>query len=112
MASSQVCHGVRPQHILPWCVRWLVVVFHLFVEIVLEGRDVVVEFFTEGDLVKLLQDGFVEAFADAVGLWVLCLGFCVIDIVYGEVELVWVCSGFPQYSVPLSVSHATILKEG
>lgn len=37
----------------------------------------------EGDLIELLQDGFVEAFADSVGLRMAGLGLGVLDVVDG-----------------------------
>jgi hypothetical protein len=43
-----------------------------------------------GDAVELVQHGFVEAFADAIGLRALSLGARVVDVLDREIELVLV----------------------
>ena len=63
-----------------------VVVMQPFIKIDLQRVDVGIDLFAEGNLIKLLQDGFVEAFADAVGLGRLYLGFGVVDVVDGQEE--------------------------
>ena len=65
-----------------------VVVMQPFIKIDLQRVDVGIDRFAEGNLIKLLQDGFVEAFADAVGLGRLYLGFGVVDVVDGQEELI------------------------
>ena len=47
-----------------------------------------IELAAERHLIKLLQDGFVETFADAVRLWMPRLGLGVLDVVQGQVELI------------------------
>jgi hypothetical protein len=42
----------------------------------------------ERDLVKLVENPLVEAFADAVGLRMIRLGFGVLDVIQGHVKLV------------------------
>ena len=39
-------------------------------------------------MVELLQDRPMEALADSIGLRGLCLGFCMIDIVDGQEQLI------------------------
>jgi hypothetical protein len=46
--------------------------------------------FAERDAVELVQHGFMEAFADAVGLRALGFGAGVIDVLDREIELVLV----------------------
>ena len=41
-----------------------VVVMQPIIKVSLQRIDVLIDSFTEGDLIELLQDGFVEAFAD------------------------------------------------
>jgi len=62
-------------------VAFSVVLVQPFIETILQRLDGFVELFAEGYLVELLQSGFVEALANAVGLRRLHLGFGVIDIV-------------------------------
>jgi len=60
----------------------------------------------ESDLVELLQDGFMEAFADAVGLGPAGLGARVVDILDGQVKLVLVVlAGAAVFSAAIS-QHA------
>jgi hypothetical protein len=47
---------------------FIVVVINSFVQIDLQLFDGLIDFPAEGDLVKLLQDRFVEAFTDAICL--------------------------------------------
>src|SRR5574343_1592961 len=47
-----------------------------------------IELAAERHLIKLLQDGFVETFADAVRLRMSRLGLGVLDVVQGQIELV------------------------
>ena len=47
-----------------------------------------VDLLSERDLVKLLQNGLVEPFADSIGLWRSGFGLSVINVVDGQVELI------------------------
>ncbi len=58
------------------------------VKVFLQGLQVAVHALAERDLVELVQDGFVEALTDAVGLGRLGLGLAVIDVIDGQVELI------------------------
>ena len=49
---------------------FIVVVIDPFIQIILQLLDGLVDLLSECYLVELLQDGFVEPFADAVGLGV------------------------------------------
>ena len=83
---------------------FIVVVIDPFVEIILQLLDGLVDLLSECHLVELLQDGFVEPFADAVGLRRFDFGLGVVDVVDGQEQLVIVPIGArPQYSVPRSV---------
>ena len=48
----------------------------------------VIQFPPEGNLVKFVQNGFVEAFADAICLRMPCLGFGMLYAVYAQIKLV------------------------
>ena len=57
--------------------------------------DGLVDLLSECHLVELLQDGFVEPFADAVGLGRFDFGLGVVDVVDGQEQLVIVPIGAP-----------------
>lgn len=59
----------------------VVVTVQPFIQIGLKRVDAVIELLAERDLVELLQDGLVEAFANAIGLRRLHLGRGVVNIV-------------------------------
>src|SRR6516225_7717645 len=63
------------------------------VEIGLQLVDRVIDLFAERDPVKLIQDGAMEALADAIGLRALSLCAAVIDVLNGEIELVFMALG-------------------
>ena len=52
--------------------------------------DRVVDLLAEGDAVEFIEDGAMEALANAIGLWALGLGAAVVDVLDGEIELVFV----------------------
>ena len=56
------------------------------------------QFPSEGNLIKLVQDGFVEAFADAVCLRMPRLGFGVLDTIYAQIKLIIMCFQ-PAYEI-------------
>ena len=58
------------------------------IQILLKLIQCPVDLLSEGDLVKLLKDCLVEPFADPVGLRALGLGFGVLDIIDGQVQLI------------------------
>ena len=58
------------------------------IQIGLQGFDSFVELLAECDLIKLLQDCFVEAFANPVGLGRFNLGLGVVNVVDCQEELV------------------------
>jgi hypothetical protein len=60
------------------------------IQIGLEFVKAVVDLLAEGDLIELLQEGLVEAFADAVGLRTAGFGFGMVDVLDGQIELVLV----------------------
>lgn len=59
----------------------IVVINQPFVQIFLEFIQVAIELFAERDLIELLQDGLVEAFANPIGLRRHGLGFGLVDVV-------------------------------
>ena len=63
------------------------------IEVSLQLIDAGVDAFAERHLIELLQDGFVEALTDAVGLRASRLGAAVVDVLHGEVELIFVRLG-------------------
>ena len=68
----------------------LVELSHPEVEVGLEVLDRLVELLAEGDAIKLVEHGLVEALDDAVGLRALGLGSGVVDVLDREIELVFV----------------------
>ena len=66
----------------------VVVVRQPVIQIDLQLLDGLVNLASERDLVELLQDGLVEALADAVGLRVAYLGLGMLDVIQGQIELV------------------------
>ena len=65
-----------------------VVMFHPDIQIGLQFLQRVIQFPPEGNLVKLVQDGLVETFADAVCLRMSCLGLGMLYAVYAQIKLV------------------------
>src|SRR6185295_18722046 len=63
------------------------------IKIGLQLVDAVVDLFAERDPIELVQDGAMEALADAIGLRALGLGSAVIDVLDGEAELVFMALG-------------------
>jgi hypothetical protein len=79
----------------------LVIVTHQpLIQINLQALKIGIEFLSERDLVKLLQDGLVESLADPIGLRCLRLCLAVIDVIERLVELIVVLFCTPQYSAP------------
>ena len=67
-AVLQGLHGRSAFADLALVGAFIVVVIDPFVQIVLQLLDGLIDFPAECHLIELLQDGFVEPFADAVGL--------------------------------------------
>ena len=69
---------------------FFIVVFDPLIKVALQLFDRLVESFSEGDLVELLQDRLVKAFTDSVGLRALGFRLRMIDVLDGKIELVLV----------------------
>src|SRR5215469_5216471 len=71
----------------PVALMWssMIVVDQPGIEIGLQLADAVVDLLAEHDPIELVQDGAMEALADAIGLRALGLCAAVIDILDGEV---------------------------
>src|SRR5262249_49755562 len=63
------------------------------IKVGLQLVDGVVDLLAERDPVKLVQDSAMEALADSVRLWALCLCAAVIDVLNREIELVFMALG-------------------
>ena len=68
----------------------LVELSHPEIEVGLQVLDRLVELLAEGDAIKLVEHGLVEALDDAVGLRALGLGSGVVDVLDREIEFVFV----------------------
>ena len=66
----------------------VVVMLQPSVQIDLQFFQRMVQFTPEGNLVKFVQDGFVEAFADTVCLWMPRFGLGVFYAVYAKIQLI------------------------
>ena len=75
--------GVPPAAHFTLMGSFSVVKFNPCVEFLLQLVDGLEDGFAERDLIKLLQDGFVEAFADGRWFVVILLWFRVFDVVDG-----------------------------
>ena len=73
----------------------MVIVVHPLIQILLQGFNRLIEFLAESDLVKLVENGFMEAFTNAVCLWTSRFGLRVIDVTHGQIKLIVVVLGFP-----------------
>ena len=67
-----------------------VITVHPCIQVSLQFFDPQVNLFAESNGVKFILDGFVEAFADAVGLGMLGLGLGMVDVVQGQKQLILV----------------------
>ncbi len=90
----------------PASLMWpcLIVLADPQIDVDLQLVDRTIHLFSKRDAVELVEHGFVEALADAVGLRALCLGPRMIDVLDGKIKLVLMMLGLPQYSVPRSVN--------
>ena len=71
----------------------LVVVDEPQVEIGLQLLDRLVDLLAEGDPVEFVEDGAMEALANAIGLRAFGLGAAVVDVLDRQIELVLVALG-------------------
>ena len=65
------------------------------IQISLQLGDALIQVLAERDLIKLLQDGLVKAFANAVCLRMIDFSFAVINVVDGKEELIVMGIGPP-----------------
>src|SRR5437773_8051144 len=63
------------------------------VEVSLQLVDRLIDLFAKGDPVELVEDGAMKALANAIGLRALGLGAAVVDVLNGEIELVFMALG-------------------
>src|SRR3984893_4575397 len=85
MVSRKVCIGVFAVAPAPLMWSLLVVPGDPGIEVSLQLLEAGVDAFAERHLIELLQDGFVEALADAVGLRASRLGAAVVDVLNGQI---------------------------
>ena len=71
------------------------------IEIGLQLVDAAVDLFAERNPIELVQDSAMEALADAVGLRAFGLGAAVIDVLDGEVELVFMALSAAELGAPI-----------
>ena len=71
------------------------------VEVGLQLVDRVVDLLAEGNPVELVEDGAMEALANAIGLRALGLGAAVVDVLNGEIELVFVALGAAKFGAAI-----------
>ena len=98
-------HGGFPEAVAALMSSGLVVLIDPEIEIGLKLSDGVVDLFAESDAIELVEQGLVEPLDNTIRLRAFRFGPRVIDVFHGEVELVFVPSCVPQYSVPRSVSR-------
>ena len=77
------------------------------VEIGLQLIDLAVELLSKRHTIELVEQGLVEAFADAVGLRAPRLGTCVIDVLDGQVKLVFMAFGLASVLGAAICEHTT-----
>ena len=89
-AAQECLHRGLAEAVLPTVRSRLIVFLQPSIQIRLEFVKRVVDLLAEGCLVELLQEGLVEAFADAVGLRTAGFGSGMVDVLHGQIELVLV----------------------
>ena len=75
------------------------------VEVGLQLVDRRIDLLAERNPVELVQDSAMEALTDSIGLRALGLGAAVIDVLDGEVELVFVALAAAEFSAAIG-QHA------
>src|ERR1700749_5084553 len=71
----------------------IVVLVKPCVEIGLQGGDRVVDLPAERDAIELVEHGLVKSLDDSVGLWRTSFGTGVINVLHGQIELIFVMLG-------------------
>src|SRR5262245_1986319 len=71
----------------------LIVFAHPPIEVGLQLVDRTIHLLAKRDTIEFVEHSFVEALADAVGLWALGLGARMIDVLDREIELILVPLG-------------------
>ena len=66
----------------------LIIFLNPGIQVGLQLVDRTIRLLAERDTVELVEDGFVKALTDAVGLWALRLGARMIDVLDGEIKLI------------------------
>lgn len=79
------------------------------VEVNLKVLDDFVDLLWESDLVGRFENRLVTPFADAIRLWALCFGVCVIDVFECEIELVLMPILFPIRGTGRRLGTAIVL---
>ena len=88
-----------------------VVVFHPLIEVFLQFLHIVVYLLAKGNVVKLMLYRFVEALAVAIALGSSSPRFAVIDVLNGQVELVFVMLAVAAVFGPPVRSAQTVIFE-
>src|SRR5215831_476610 len=99
-ASRKVCIGVLPKPAALMRPQ-MVVLDQPGIEISLQLVDAAVDLLAERDAIELIQYGAMEALTDSIGLRALRLGAAVIDVLDGEVELVFMALGPAKLSAAI-----------
>ena len=73
----------------------VVVIVQPFIKIPLQFFNGAIDFAAECNLIKLLQNRFMETLANAIGLWMPHFCFGVLNVVQCQIELVIVRFRFP-----------------
>ena len=82
--------GNTPVTVFATVRAFCIVIRHPLIELSLQVIERGIDFLAEGNIIKFFFNGSMEAFTDAVSLWMVRFGSAVINIFYGQVELVLV----------------------
>ncbi len=82
--------GSTPVTVFATVRAFCIVMRHPLVEVSLKFIQGGIDFLAEGNVIKFFFNGSVEAFADAVGLRMVGLGFAMVNIFNRQVELILV----------------------
>lgn len=77
----------------PLMLSFIVVLLEPRIKVRLQGRDRVVDLLAEDDAIELVEHGLVQPFDDPVGLRRLGLCSGVVDVLQGQIQLVFVMLG-------------------
>src|SRR6516162_4450587 len=100
-ASRKVCIGVLPKHQRPLMGPLLVVLGNPSIKVGLQLVDRAVDLFPEHHPVELIQDGAMEALTNSIRLRALGLGTAVINVLDGEIELIFVALGAAKFGAAI-----------